>query len=238
MLAQSIQTIEKPNETKANGSAHNGQSVSLIQMLPPLENGDRLSRAEFARRYTAHPEIKKAELVEGVVYMASPVRAQQHGIPHSSINGLFMLYCAATPGLRMADNSTLRLDHDNELQPDVAVWLDESLGGRTRITADDYLAGTPELIVEIAASSVAYDLGTNLNAYRRNGVAEYVVLIPYEQSVRWLAWVDGEYHELLPDEQGIIRSRIFPGLWFSPAHFWANDLPGLVACLQQGLAAN
>ena len=209
--------------------------MSFVQQLKPLENGDRLSRAEFERRYTAHPEIKKAELVEGVVYMASPVRAQQHGMPHSVINGLLMLYCAVTPGLRMADNSTLRLDHDNELQPDVAVWLDESLGGHTRITTDDYLEGTPELIVEIAASSVAYDLGTKRNVYRRNGVAEYIVLIPYEQSVQWLAWADGEYGELPTDEQGIIRSRIFPGLWFSPAHFWANDLPGLLACLQLGL---
>ena len=137
----------------------------------------------------------------------------------------------------IADNSTLRLDVDNEPQPDVAVWIDEKLGGGARIAADDYLEGAPELIVEVAASSAAYDLHDKRNAYRRNGVQEYLVLLPYEQKIVWYTWQEGEYHEITADAQGILRSLVFPGLWFHPALFWAGDLAGLIRILQQGLAS-
>lgn len=53
-------------------------SVSSKTGIPPLENGDRLTRQEFELRYTAASDIRKAELIEGVVYVASPVRASRH----------------------------------------------------------------------------------------------------------------------------------------------------------------
>ena len=54
--------------------------------VPPLENGDRLTRDEFERRYEAMPHLKKAELIEGVVYVPSPVRYRHHGAPLSLIH--------------------------------------------------------------------------------------------------------------------------------------------------------
>ena len=201
---------------------------------PALESGDRLTRAEFERRYKAHPEIKKAELIEGVVYVAAPVRVNQHGVPHSRITGWLGVYQAATPGLNIADNATLRLDLDNEPQPDVAVWLD---AGGAMVTMDDYLAGAPELIVEIASSSVALDLHAKLHAYRRNGVQEYLVILPQEARMRWFCWQDGETTELQPDAEGILKSRVLPGLWLAAQPFWQGDLAGLLAVLQQGIAS-
>ena len=59
--------------------------VTHQSKILPLENGDRLSRLEFERRYQAMPELKKAELIEGRVYMASPVRII-HGQPTSRIH--------------------------------------------------------------------------------------------------------------------------------------------------------
>src|SRR2546427_3449968 len=85
--------------------------------LPPLEGGDRLTRSEFERRYDAMPQLKKAELIEGVVYMPSPVRCKSHGQPHGQIMSWVGVYSAATPGVDFADNATLRLDPDNEPQP-------------------------------------------------------------------------------------------------------------------------
>jgi Uma2 family endonuclease len=204
--------------------------------LPPLESGDRLTRAEFERRYSARPDIKKAELIEGVVYVASPIRVERHGEPHSHVIVWLGNYCAASAGIRLTDNSSLRLDLDNEPQPDVAVWIDEPYGGGAYVGEDDYLEGAPELIAEVVGSSAAYDLHDKRNAYRRNRVQEYVVLLTTERRTVWYTWREGEYHELTPDEQGILRSRVFPGLWFSPSHFWAGDLAGLLAVLQQGLA--
>lgn len=201
--------------------------------IPPLANRDRLTRAEFERRYKAHPEIKKAELIEGVVYIASPVCVRSHGVPHSDIIGWLGWYSAATRGVYVADNSTLQLDLANEPQPDVAVWIE---GGNAYITAEDYLAGAPELIVEVADNNASIDLGDKLRVYRRNGVQEYLVLLTHEREVRWFGWRTGEAEEIQPDEQGILRSLVLPGLQLHPGLFWQGDMAGVLDLLQQGLA--
>ena len=90
---------------------------------PPLENGDRLTRAEFMRRYDAMPDLKKAELIEGVVYVPSPVRQKNHGRPHSHLIGWLFIYEAGTPGVEIGDNSTVLLDLDNAPQPDGLLFI-------------------------------------------------------------------------------------------------------------------
>jgi Uma2 family endonuclease len=226
-MAMTIETAQTP--TSADLPQPNG--------VPPLQSGDHLSRAEFERRYQAHPDIKKAELIEGVVYVASPVRYTQHGHPHFNVNTWLGVYCAATPGVFGGDNATTRLDLENEPQPDVLLRLDPAFGGKTQVTPDGYLEGPPELIVEIAASSVAYDLHEKRRAYARNGVQEYLAIQVYERRVDWFALHEGVYQPLAADERGILRSEVFPGLWLQPAALWPGDLAALLATLQQGLAA-
>jgi Uma2 family endonuclease len=210
-------------------------SATPITDYPPLENGDRLTRQEFERRYTAMAHIKKAELIEGVVYVASPVRANRHGRPHAKIIGWLLVYEAATPGVYLADNTTVRLDADNEPQPDALLRIEPEVGGNSRISDDDYVEGTPELIAEIAASSASYDLNDKLNAYRRNGVQEYIVWQSYENRLDWFRLQEGRYVALQPDEAGIIRSEIFPGLWLAVNALREGDMAGVLAVLQQGL---
>lgn len=205
--------------------------------VPPLVAGDYLTRPEFERRYHAHPEIKKAELIEGIVYMPSPIRADSHGDPHFLVIGWLAHYQAATPGLRGSDNATLRLDYFNAPQPDVILRLDPEYGGRSRIGPDGYLEGPPELIVEIAANSSNYDMNQKKDVYARHGVAEYLVLLTLEQDVAWFVLHDGRYERQEPDADGILRSQSFPGLHLQPAAIWSNDLPALLAVLQQGLAS-
>jgi Uma2 family endonuclease len=203
---------------------------------PPLNAGDYLSRAEFERRYHAHPEIKKAELIEGVVYMPTPTRHKQHGQPHAWMIGWLAAYVGATPGVDLGNNTTVRLAVDTEVQPDALLRLEPAQGGRSRSTEDDYLEGPPELIVEIAASSAAYDLNQKRRAYARSGVQEYLAVQIYEQRIDWFILRSGRYKTLMPDERGILRSEVFPGLWLQPAAFWAGDLAGMFAVLQEGLA--
>lgn len=206
------------------------------ESVPPLNNGDRFSRPEFERRYAAQPDIKKAELIEGVVYiMPSPVRIKQHGEPHSWLVGWLFNYMVTTPGTQVADNGTVRLDLDNETQPDAILRIREALGGNSHLADDDYLEGAPELIAEVAASTAAYDLHDKLRAYQRNGVQEYLVFLTYEQEVRWHVLRNGRYEQLAADEQGILRSQVFPGLWLHPTHFWAGDASALIATLQEGI---
>lgn len=205
---------------------------------PPLNAGDRLSRADFERRYHDHPEIKKAELVEGIVYMPSPARFAQHGQPHGYMVAWLGLYCSATPGVLLGDNATTRLDYENVVQPDALLRLDPALGGRSRVTSDDYLSGPPELVVEVAASSVSYDLGVKRRVYARSGVQECLAAQAYEQRVDWFVLREGVYETLQPDQDGILRSEVFPGLWLPVDALWAGDLAGMIAVLQQGLSSS
>jgi Uma2 family endonuclease len=205
--------------------------------IPPLENGDRLTRAEFERRYEAMPNLKKAELIEGVVHVPSPARYRCHSRPQSHLMGWLIAYEAATPGVEAADNSTVRLDLDNETQPDGLLLIDPERGGQARISADDYVELAPELVAEIAASSVSYDLGTKLNAYRRNGVREYVVWRVLNRAIDWFALRESDFVPLDPDERGILKSEIFPGLWLNAAAMIAGDLRRVLEVLHEGLAS-
>jgi Uma2 family endonuclease len=216
-------------------SPHQPPNPAEAPMVPPLENGDRLTRPEFERRYEAMPHLKKAELIEGVVYVGSPVRFTHHGQPDSDMQIWLGTYRVSTPGTGSGGNSTVRLDLDNEPQPDIL--LRREVGGSSRIDADGYIEGAPELVVEIAASSASYDLHDKLRAYRRNGVQEYIVWSVLDRRIHWLALHDGSYQPLTPDERGIVRSEVFPGLWLAATALLAGDMATVMATLQQGLAA-
>src|ERR671914_301967 len=112
-------------------------------------------------------------------------------------------------------------------------WI-QCRGGRSRITEDDYLEGPPELIVEIVASSAAYDLHDKKHVYQRSGVQEYIAVQVYEQRVDWFALREGVYETLTPDQAGVLRSEVFPGLWLQPTALWPGDLAAMLATLQQG----
>ncbi len=204
--------------------------------VPPLENGDRLTRAEFERRYQAMPENVRAELVEGVVAMASPVRCSGHGSEHFDLIGWLSAYKNATPGLIGADNATVRLDLDNEPQPDVCLLIDPARGGKAKINTEGYIEGAPELVAEVAASSVSLDLGPKLNAYRRNGVREYLVWRVQDGEIDWFIHREGRFDRLQPGDDGITRSEVYPGLWLDAHALIQGDLPRVHAVLHQGLA--
>ena len=197
--------------------------------LTPLESGDRLTRAEFERRYSCRPDIKKAELVEGVVYVASPVRITKHAQPHLHVATWLGVYRSRTGGVIAGDNGTVRLDLDNEPQPDAFLAWDREHGGQAKLEEDDYLEGAPELVVEVAASSAAYDLHDKLRAYRRNGVREYIVWQILEERIDWFRLRDGEYVSLEPDEGGIVNSEVFPGLRLDVAAMLRGDLAAVTS---------
>lgn len=206
--------------------------------IPPLENGDRLNRYEFERRYNANPNQKKAELIEGVVYMAAALRFRSHGQPHGWIMTWLGTYEAMTPGVAVGVEPTVRLDIDNEPQPDAVLLIKPEAGGQAQLSDDDYIEGAPELIVEIAASSVAIDLHAKKQAYRRNGVKEYIVWQVLDQKISWFYLEKGEYLDLAADSDGILQSRVFPGLWLAGADLLAGNMQRVLAVLQEGLQSS
>jgi len=203
--------------------------------IPPLVAGDRLTREEFERRYHAMPHVKKAELIEGVVYMPSPVRVDSHASPHAQLIGWLVHYWAFTPGVQAGDNGTLRLDLDNEPQPDAFLRILPEQGGQSK-TVDDYVEGAPELVAEVAASSASYDLHDKLRAYRRNGVREYIVWRVWDQQIDFFVLKGGNFEPAAIDTAGLYRSTAFPGLWLDPAALVCGELARVLRILDEGLA--
>jgi hypothetical protein len=207
--------------------------------LPPprLESGDHLTREEFERRYEAMPALKKAELIEGVVYVPSPVRFEQHGEQHADLMGLFWVYRVHTPGVRVGDNTTVRLDLDNEPQPDGVMLIDPACGGQAVIDSEGYIAGAPELAAEIAASSASLDLNLKLRVYRRSGVQEYVVWRVPDGVLDWFVLKQGRYERLTPTPAGVFQSETIPGLWLDGGALTRGDQPRVYQVLHEGLAS-
>ncbi len=201
----------------------------------PLENGDLLTARVFLRRYEARRDAKKAELIEGTVYMGSPVRIAQHAEPDTLIQTWLGVYASCTPGVRAAGNATVRLDAENVPQPDALLRLLPECGGHSQVDSDGYLTGPPELIVEIAASSASLDLHDKLRAYRRARVLEYLIWRPGERKFDWLLLQEDDYRPNPLEAQGVLSSQTFPGLSLEVEALLALNSAKVLATLQRSL---
>ena len=203
-------------------------------LVPPLERGDSLGAIEFLRRYEAMPDVKKAELIEGIVYMPSPV-SRAHAAPNTLIQTWLGLYSIRTPSTEANGDATVRLGPKNVPQPDALLWILPECGGRARLDPKGYFLGPPELIVEVAASSAAVDLHCKLRAYRRAGVREYLVWRPRERQFDWFVLHQNEYRLNAPSNPGVLRSPHFPGLDLSVEALLDHDWGQVLDVLQTGL---
>ena len=204
--------------------------------VPPLENGDHLTRDEFERRSNAMPHIK-AELLEGVVYMPAATRASYHSRPHQMIAALLSVYDANTPGTISFDAASVRLDLENMPQPDQALLLLPECGGQSKVSEDDYLENAPEFIWEISASTVSYDLKVKLPIYRKNGVKEYVVWRVIDDAIDWFVLRGTDYVKQELGTDGLLKSTIFPGLWVKPNDLIQQSMNSMLKTLDRGLAS-
>jgi Uma2 family endonuclease len=210
-------------------------SPTVTPAIPPLRDGDRLTREEFERRYDAMPDLKKAELIDGVVYMPSPVNQERHGGPHFDVITWLGIYRALTAGVDGGDNSSVRLPGDNEPQPDVSLFIQPGRGGQVRLDGG-YLEGGPELVVEVSASSAGLDRGPKMRLYQRSRVREYVIWLVDQQEVEWHVLRQGQYQRLAAQADGTLRSEVFPGLWLDAAALVNRDIARVLTVLQQGIA--
>lgn len=219
-------------------TSESATAQSSIAKTPPLENGDRLTRAEFYRRWEAMPKLRCAERIEGVVYMAAAVRRKSHGHPHGQLMTWLGNFEAETPGTEMGDAATIQLDPDNDPQPDGYLLIVPECGGQCRFTDDDYIENGPELIVEVSASSASRDLHQKFNVYRRNGVKEYLVWKTLEQEIVWFRLQDDFYVEVKADDHGVFKSEVFPGLWLDAPAMIRGDLKQVLTTLRQGIGSD
>ncbi len=198
-----------------------------------LQTGDRMTREEFHRIYEQTPENFKAELIGGIVYVASPLKLT-HGTNHLALGTLLFAYEGSTPGVQSGDNTTILLGDEGEPQPDLFLRVRPEHGGQSETSQDDHVLGAPELVAEIALSSRSIDLHAKRDDYTRYGVCEYLVLCLREKKLRWFDLRDEQ--ELEPDDDGVYRVRVFPGLWIDGEAVLAKDHARMMAVLEQGLS--
>jgi Uma2 family endonuclease len=202
--------------------------------LPPLVPCERLDQPTFHERYEAMPPETRAELVGGIVYMPSPMSGD-HGDWTWAVFGWLNRYAELTPGLKGNIGSTVKLSLESEPQPDLHIRILGELGGRIGIDSEGYLTGAPELVVEIARSSRAYDLNDKKDDYERAGVTEYIVVEIDPNRIHWFVRNGDHFEEMSPGPDGIYRSKVFPGLWLDPAALFAGNIARRNEVLDQGM---
>jgi Uma2 family endonuclease len=203
--------------------------------IPPLKDGERLNSEEFERRYDAMANLRKAELIDGVVHVPSPVRQRRHSGPQFTLIGWLFNYRARTPGLEGGDNPSVRLDLGSMPQPDCLLFVSPEYGGQAKIDADDYVSGGPDLVAEIAASSARDDVTAKFELYKRHSVREYLAWRVIDREIDWFVLREGQFEKLSPSDDGILRSTIFPGLWLDPHALLNDDCAALLDVLERGL---
>jgi len=202
---------------------------------PPddLRNGDRLTQKEFHAIYETMPKHVKAELIGGIVYMASPMKLR-HGRNQSPLGMVLFGYEDATPGTEHAEGATVILDKNNEPQPDHCLRILPEYGGRSDTSRKGYIEGAPEFLIEVSDSTRSLDLNAKKYEYEICGVLEYVVWDLRTPRLHWFDLTHGS--ALAIDADGILRSFTYPGLWIDSAALFARKFRPLLATLDRGLA--
>ena len=211
-------------------------TAATVEPVHPLQPGDRLTRPEFERRFDATPNLKKAELIDGIVYIPSCSVEQDDLSVYVRLGAWLGGYVSATPGTRVDDSPRLRFSTTVVAQPDAVLTISPQHGGQARIDADGYAGRGPELVAEIAATTASYDLHQKLEVYRRFGVREYLVWRTLDEAIDWFVLREGRFDRLPADSHGLYRSEVFPGLWLDVPAMLAHDLQRVNAVLQEGLA--
>jgi Uma2 family endonuclease len=195
---------------------------------PPLESGDEMTSAEFEHRYDADPTVHHAELIDGVVYVSSPVRAEYHGKQHSYMDRWLGAYVDEREDVELYIDPTLRIDDRSQVQPDLALCIDD---GTSRIDEEGYLTGAPEFVVEVAASTFSRDMHRKKDLYAEIGVREYIVWRVYDEAIDWFVLEKGTFVARKPGKDGIVSSKHLPGLRLDVPAMLKGDMKAVAAAL-------
>jgi Uma2 family endonuclease len=201
---------------------------------PSLLEGDSLTTDEFLRRWEQIPDLKHAELINGIVYMPSPV-SLGHQECQSFLNGWLDRYASSTPGCRPALEGSWLMGEGQVPQPDATLRILAEFGGQSGVTGT-YPSGAPELVVEVAISSRSRDFGAKKRLYERLGVREYLIAVPRNKELVGFALTPQGFQAAESGPDGVFRSRCFPGLWLDTAALWDLDMPRRNLILERGLA--
>ncbi len=208
---------------------------TVAEEIPSLHDGQELDQPAFHEIYSRYPEDFRAELIDGVVYLMNMPLHSDHADPDGILIGFLFTYSIETAGTSIKPNVTTLLGPRSEVQPDCCLLIDPASGGRTAKDAKGAVINAPELIVEVASSTLRVDLNAKKKVYEEAGALEYVVFDVPHRKFHWFVLREGRFEPLPIDADGLYRSRAFPGLWLDEAAFVRGDGRSLVAALRRGL---
>ena len=212
------------------------KSIAPQRYVPPFETGDRMDQKTFHELYLTTPKGFKAELIGGAVHMASPVSIR-HGRPHRAITAWLHEYTQATEGTEWYSDVTVIMSNETEPQPDLSLLIYPEAGGQTTENDRGFLVGAPELAIEVAVSSASIDLNAKKRDYEKYGVVEYLVVVVKAKLVHWFVRGKKGFVDMTPDSDGLLNSRVFPGLWLDPTGVFDRTPKKLLVALKLGLAS-
>jgi Uma2 family endonuclease len=202
--------------------------------FPLLETGFHLSADEFHARYKQMPEHVRAELIEGIVYMASPLYSP-HGDGHFLLTQVLGAYEEETPGVIGSIATSVRLDGKNEFQPDIHLRIHPECGGRTKNPENKLIIGGPEFVSEVSNTTLEMDLHEKFEVYLRDGVQEYLVWQLAEEKLSLFAQESGRFREVRRDAKGILQSTVMPGLWLNAPAILALNKKAALKTVRDGV---
>lgn len=208
--------------------------MSTAERTTTLIDGMRLSRDEFLRRWDQLPEVKFAELIDGVVRLPSPL-SLEHGDIDNLLAWWTRTYAFETPGTKSSSNATWLMGEDAP-QPDQSLRLLPEYGGQSSLRGR-LAFGAPELAIEVSFASTPIDLHEKYRLYESSGVQEYLVVLVQSREVRWHHLEGDSYRLLEMDGEGLLCSVVFPGLWLDAAALFNEDEDRFQSVTRDGLAS-
>jgi Uma2 family endonuclease len=176
---------------------------------------------------------QKADLIDGVIYMASPDNTEADDI-FGWLFAVMSIYAEEKKlGRIFGSRVAFRLDEKNSPEPDLSFlrieYSDRIESGR--------VDGPPDLAIEIVSpDSVERDYKKKRKQYQRYGVSEYWIFDPEEQKILLLRRnARGRYEEVQP-RRGKYYSKVLPGFWLDPDWFWKEPRPSRLSIVLEMLA--
>jgi hypothetical protein len=208
-----------------------------MTIAPPLADGQLVSLEEFEQRFDATPDLKHAELLDGVAYLRHDGRAFA-GSCRAALIGWLGVYSASTRFLLPGAHGHVALDDRNELQPDAILAVRPEAGGTVVLDATGVVRSAPDFAADVFTTTNATLLPKRIAAHERGGTLEYLVWYAEHKCVDWLVRERGEFVAMNPDPaDGLLKSVAFPGLWLDATALLNGDLDTVLAALQRGLAS-
>ena len=173
---------------------------------------------------------QKADLIDGVIYVASPENIRANALFVWIISLLSSFVEQRNAGRVFGSRVALRLDRKNAPEPDV-FFIKKA---RQHVIKRAHIAGPADLAMEIVSpESVERDYKKKRRQYQRFGITEYWIIDERKQRVLLLRLDRNGKYVRIPPKKGILHSEVLPGFWLRPEWLWQDPLPSVMSALAE-----